>query len=91
MAEERSSSEVEKKDHQMLDALDAEGNCIYSRTRGEVREKGFWHRYVHVWILNLPDSCALMQKRSACKKRFGGMWNCTSGFVMQGEPSLMAA
>eukprot|EP00441_Pelagodinium_beii_P046542 CAMPEP_0197622254 /NCGR_PEP_ID=MMETSP1338-20131121/2619_1 /TAXON_ID=43686 ORGANISM="Pelagodinium beii, Strain RCC1491" /NCGR_SAMPLE_ID=MMETSP1338 /ASSEMBLY_ACC=CAM_ASM_000754 /LENGTH=435 /DNA_ID=CAMNT_0043191953 /DNA_START=102 /DNA_END=1409 /DNA_ORIENTATION=- len=80
----------ENKDHQILDTLDAEGNCIGTRTRGEVTDKGFWHRYVHVWVLNLPDSAVLMQLRAPEKKRFGGMWNCTSGFVMSGMPSLEA-
>lgn len=80
----------ENKDHQVLDALDGEGTCIGTRTRGEVTEKGFWHRYLHVWVLNLPDRAVLMQLRAPEKKRFGGMFNCTSGFVMQGMPSLEA-
>jgi len=80
----------ENKDHQVLDTLDAEGSCIFTRTRGAVTEKGLWHRYVHVWVLNLPDSAVLMQLRAPEKKRFGGMWNCTSGFVMSGMPSLEA-
>jgi len=73
-----------------LDTLDAEGSCIFTRTRGAVTDKGLWHRYVHVWVLNLPDSAVLMQLRAPEKKRFGGMWNCTSGFVMSGMPSLEA-
>ncbi|CAE7247748.1 NUDT3 [Symbiodinium natans] len=80
----------ENKDHQVLDTLDAEGSCFGTRTRGAVTEKGLWHRYVHVWVLNLPDSAVLMQLRAPEKKRFGGMWNCTSGFVMSGMPSLEA-
>ena len=63
----------ENKDHQVLDSLDAEGTCIGTRTRGEVTEKGFWHRYVHVWVLNLPDRAVLMQLRAPQKKRFGGI------------------
>eukprot|EP00933_Yihiella_yeosuensis_P013262 TRINITY_DN12370_c1_g1_i1.p1 TRINITY_DN12370_c1_g1~~TRINITY_DN12370_c1_g1_i1.p1 ORF type:complete len:438 (+),score=68.23 TRINITY_DN12370_c1_g1_i1:60-1373(+) len=89
--EELKPLKKENKDDQILDTLDAEGTCIAHRSRGDVTEKGFWHRYVHVWVVLLSDSAVLMQKRSAAKKRFGGMWNCTSGFVMSGEPSLAAA
>mmetsp|Transcript_55801 Transcript_55801/g.104676 ORF Transcript_55801/g.104676 Transcript_55801/m.104676 type:complete len:427 (-) Transcript_55801:175-1455(-) len=90
MAEDDKPVVKENKDHQILDTLDAEGTCIGTRTRGAVTEKGLWHRYVHVWVLNLPDSAVLMQLRAPEKKRFGGMWNCTSGFMMSGMPSLEA-
>ncbi|CAE7947571.1 eml4 [Symbiodinium sp. KB8] len=65
MAEEEEKPVVkENKDHQILDTLDAEGSCFGTRTRGAVTEKGLWHRYVHVWVLNLPDSAVLMQLRA---------------------------
>lgn len=81
----------EDKDHEILDTLDTEGTCVFTRSRGAVAEKGLWHRYVHVWMLNLPDSSLLMQLRAPEKKRFAGMWSCTTGFVMSGLPSLEAS
>jgi len=82
---------IAKKDTQKLDTLDDAGNFMQVRLRGAVHEKGFWHRYVHIWILDLPSASVMMQHRAASKKIFGNMWNCCTGHVLEGEPSLLNA
>mmetsp|Transcript_139609 Transcript_139609/g.348160 ORF Transcript_139609/g.348160 Transcript_139609/m.348160 type:complete len:430 (+) Transcript_139609:147-1436(+) len=80
-----------KKDTQKLDTLDDSGNFMQTRLRGTVHQKGFWHRYVHIYILDLPNASVMMQHRAASKKIFGNMWNCCTGHVLEGEPSLLNA
>lgn len=80
-----------KKHTQKLDTLDDDGNFMQTRLRGTVHEKGFWHRHVHIWVLDMPNASVMMELRAASKQTFGGMWNCCTGHVLEGEPSLLNA
>ena len=50
-----------------LDILDENGNKTgESRPRSEVHSKGYWHKGIHVWIIN-SNKELLVQRRSANK------------------------
>lgn len=75
----------------ILDTVDSEGRWIGSRTQLDVSDKGFWHRYLHIWVVNLPDEAVLVQRYVPQHPRFGGKWWCTSGHVLRGDGSLLSA
>eukprot|EP00428_Durinskia_dybowskii_P032156 CAMPEP_0170231178 /NCGR_PEP_ID=MMETSP0116_2-20130129/15322_1 /TAXON_ID=400756 /ORGANISM="Durinskia baltica, Strain CSIRO CS-38" /LENGTH=417 /DNA_ID=CAMNT_0010481947 /DNA_START=98 /DNA_END=1351 /DNA_ORIENTATION=+ len=82
---------AQSEDNHKLDTLDASGGFIQVRSRGDVHQKGFWHRNVHVWILDLSEELLLMQHRPPSHKVAAGMWTCCTGHVLMGEPSLAHA
>jgi len=71
--------------------MDDAGNYQAVRLRGDAHKKGFWHRYVHVWVVDVPGERLMMQHRAATKKLFGDLWTCCTGHVSVGEPSLLHA
>jgi len=76
----------------LVDTLDDAGNLM-STTRhcGDVHSKGFWHRYVHVWVLDLSRGAVMMQHRAPTKVPFGSMWSCCTGHIGEAESSGAAA
>ncbi len=75
-----------------VDVLTPEGN-ITGRIalRNTVHSKGLWHRSVHVWIRNSKGEL-LLQKRSANKQTFPGLWDISAaGHVSAGDSSRNAA
>lgn len=71
----------EKKAGQKLDTLTDDGGLMAARLRGDVHAKGYWHRYVHVWVLDVDVGNVMMQQRAPAKKIFGGMWSCCTGHI----------
>lgn len=68
------------------DIYDENGNPLgISKPRSEVHANGYWHRAVHIWILN-SNGELLIQKRAEMKKSYPGLWDVSSaGHVSAGE------
>lgn len=79
-------------DVEQIDVVDRAGNPLpVIASRAEVHRKGLWHRTVHVWVLNLKNEL-LLQKRSAAKESFPGLWDISAaGHISAGDASLDAA
>lgn len=75
-----------------IDILDENGNQLgLVKTREEVHSKGFWHKVVHIWIIN-SEGKLLLQKRSAEKKTNPNMWTTSvSGHLSAGDNSIDGA
>lgn len=58
--------------------------------RGDAIPADCYHLVVHVWIRNSKGEY-LISQRSASRKSFPLMWECTGGSVLKGEDSLNAA
>lgn len=58
--------------------------------RGTEIPEGCYHLVVHVWIRNNKGEY-LISQRSADRKSFPLMWECTGGSVLKGEDSLAGA
>lgn len=57
--------------------------------RNIAHEKGYWHRSVHIWIVN-GDDRILLQKRSNIKDPFPGCWDISCvGHIKAGDSSIM--
>lgn len=62
-----------------------------SETREVIHRKGFWHRTVHVWVINSRRE-VLLQKRAAAKLTHPDLWDmAVAGHISTGETSLDAA
>ncbi|MES2408683.1 MAG: NUDIX domain-containing protein [Patescibacteria group bacterium] len=75
-----------------LDVLDEKGNKTgESKSKPEIHEKGFWHRTVHIWLMNSKKEL-LLQLRSKTKKTYPGFWDISAaGHIGSGEESLSSA
>merc|ERR1719210_2618243 len=82
---------VSVKDIRPLDTVDDAGNLMATRHRGDVHSKGFWHRYVHIWVVDLTKGSVMMQHRAPGKKPFGRMWNCCTGHISEADSSWKTA
>jgi len=80
-----------ERDRGLVDTLDDAGNVMGRRQAGDVHVKGFWHRYVHVWVLDLENRAVMLQLRAPGKKPYGSMWSCCTGLVGEAEPAQCAA
>lgn len=59
--------------------------------REEVHRKGFWHRTVHIWVLNQHGEL-LIQRRSATKDAHPGLWDISAaGHIGADEQDMHAA
>ena len=74
---------------ELLDVLDENGNLIgIKKTKQEVYKESYWHRSVHIWIMNDKNEL-LVQKRNPYKKTFPNLWAISSaGHVVAGETSI---
>lgn len=68
-----------------IDILDKKGNPTgEAKSRKEVHENGYWHRAVHIWIINSKNEL-LVQKRSPKKINNPNRWDISSaGHVESG-------
>ncbi|MFA6917876.1 MAG: NUDIX domain-containing protein [Candidatus Gracilibacteria bacterium] len=75
-----------------FDILDENGKQTgKTKLRAEVHRDGDWHKSVDIWIINPKDE-VLIQKRSAQKESYPGLWEVScSGHVNSGESSLDSA
>lgn len=71
---------------EVFDVLDAKGQYTgETATRSTCHEKGLYHKAVALFIINSKDQ-VLLQKRSADKKLWPGMWDISAGgHVLTGE------
>jgi isopentenyl-diphosphate delta-isomerase type 1 len=79
-------------DVELIDVVDASGNPLaVAVPRAEVHLKGLWHRTVHIWVVNGANEL-LLQKRSAAKESFPGLWDISAaGHMAAGDTSRGAA
>eukprot|EP00927_Polykrikos_kofoidii_P050671 TRINITY_DN44565_c0_g1_i1.p1 TRINITY_DN44565_c0_g1~~TRINITY_DN44565_c0_g1_i1.p1 ORF type:complete len:303 (+),score=53.92 TRINITY_DN44565_c0_g1_i1:120-1028(+) len=75
----------------MLDVLNAEGEIVMQRPRGDVHRHGFWHRAINVWVVCTKTSRVLIGKRAESKDVDPCKWTCVCGRVPKGELSMNAA
>ena len=75
-----------------FDVLDEEGIPTgVTKPKSEVHTKGYWHRTVHIWIIN-ENNEILLQRRSNTKKRNPNILTIScEGHVSAGESSLQGA
>lgn len=76
---------------ELIDVLDENGNKTGQVAhRMDAWEQSLWHRSVSAWIVN-NDREILVQRRSANKKNFPGMWDkSVGGSVDAGETAIDA-
>lgn len=75
-----------------VDVLDDKGNLTGEiKPYPEIHDKGYWHKAVHVWIINSSREL-LIQKRAHAKQTHPDLWDISSaGHVSAGEDSVTAA
>ncbi|KAJ4792657.1 Nudix hydrolase 3 [Rhynchospora pubera] len=76
-----------------LDVLTRTGEKTgISKPRGQVHRDGDYHRAVHTWIYSESTGELLLQRRSACKDSWPGLWDISSaGHISAGDSSLFSA
>jgi len=86
------SANDSKMEVEYLDVLDDRGNFTgVFKPRTEVHKYGYWHRVVHVWIINRKGD-VVIQKRSNDKETWPGLWDISSaGHVSHPDNSLESA
>ncbi len=74
-----------------LDILDKNGNKTGEiKTRKEVHSKGYWHKGVHIWIINSKKEL-LVQRRSANKDVYPNkLYISVAGHPVSGEEEIEA-
>lgn len=72
-----------------LDILDKNGNKTgEKKTRKEVHSKGYWHKGVHIWIINSKKEL-LVQRRSANKDVYPNkLYISVAGHPVSGEEEI---
>lgn len=76
---------------ELIDWLNEKGEKIGEVERAVAHKNGYWHKSVHVWIINDRDE-VLLQHRCRAKKFFPNRWDCAfAGHVDAGESSLISA
>lgn len=77
---------------ELLDVLNEDGTPTgRSLPISEIYENSYWHRSVHIWIINSKNEL-LVQKRNPDKKTFPNMWAISvAGHVRMRESSVDAA
>lgn len=75
--------------NELIDILNEDGTKTgKSATKAEIYQKGYWHRSVHIWIINGQHEI-LMQRRNPLKKTFANLWAISSaGHVLSNEDSI---
>ncbi|MEI7810241.1 MAG: NUDIX domain-containing protein [bacterium] len=74
-----------------IDIYDNEGNLLGKKTRKESHENGFWHKTVHVWIINSKGE-VLIQKRSTQKENNANKWSgSVGGHISAGDNEINTA
>lgn len=76
---------------EIIDILDEKGNMTgKTATREEIHQNGFWHKVIHLWIINSKNEL-LLQLRSMKKKNHPGQWDISvGGHIPAGESDMLA-
>ncbi len=86
------AQELKNQKNELLDVLNENG--IFTgrvATRGEVHQKGLWHRAIIVALIN-DDNKVLIQQRSQKKEKFPGLWDLSvAGHLPAGQDSVSCA
>jgi isopentenyl-diphosphate delta-isomerase type 1 len=76
---------------EFLDVINERDQVIGHETRTDVHARGLWHRGAHVFLFT-PEGKLLIQKRSADRKQYASLLDCSvSEHVQAGETYLDAA
>ena len=75
--------------NELIDILNEDGSKTGKcATKAEIYQNGYWHRSVHIWIIN-DQKELLMQRRNPLKKTFPNLWAISSaGHVLWNEDSI---
>lgn len=75
--------------NELIDILNEDGTKTGEcATKAEIYKNGYWHRSVHIWIINDQQEI-LMQKRNSKKKTFANLWAISAaGHVLTKENSM---
>lgn len=75
-----------------IDVLNENGEFTGKKaTRNEVHTNGYWHRVVHILLINSKKEI-LIQKRSAKKEKNANLWDIScAGHVSSGDDSISSA
>lgn len=63
---------------ELLFTVDELNNLVKPKPRDEVHNKGYWHRTIHIWVINKKQQI-LCQKRSLLKDTNPGKWESFFG------------
>ncbi len=77
---------------ELYDVVDENNNLLgFSKTKTEVHKEGYWHRAVHVWVIN-QNGEILVQKRTAIKTFSPNLWDMSmGGHISAGEEPIESA
>lgn len=76
---------------EQFDVINEQDEVIGQAARSLVHAQGLWHRGVHVFLFT-PEGKLLIQKRSADRKQYASLWDCSvSEHVKAGENYTEAA
>ena len=76
---------------EIFDIVDDNDNVTGQAARSDVHRSGLLHRGVHLLLFD-SHGCMLVQKRSADRKQYASLWDCSvSEHVQSGESYLDAA
>jgi isopentenyldiphosphate isomerase len=74
-----------------INIYNEKGEPLGKKLREEVHDKGFWHKAVHIWIINKKGEL-LIQKRSPLVINNPNKWDISvAGHIPAGEDNLTAA
>lgn len=75
-----------------IDILNEKGEVTGEKaTREEVHKQGYWHRAIHVLLVNSKKEI-LLQKRSANKEKYPNLWDIScAGHLSSGDTSISGA
>ena len=76
---------------EQFDVINEQDEVIGQAARTLVHAQGLWHRGVHIFLFT-PDGKLLVQQRSADRKQYALLWDCSvSEHVKAGEDYVTAA
>lgn len=75
-----------------IDILNEKGEFTGERaTRVEVHKRGYWHRVIHILLIN-SNKEILLQKRAKNKEKNPNLWDIScSGHLSSGDTSIIGA
>ena len=73
-----------------IDILSEKGEITGKKaTRNDIHRYGYWHRVIHILIINSRKEI-LLQKRTANKEKNPNMWDISwGGFVIYPNPACL--
>jgi 16S rRNA (adenine1518-N6/adenine1519-N6)-dimethyltransferase len=76
---------------ELFDIVTEDDVVTHQALRSDVHAQGWWHRGVHAFLFTY-DGKMLIQKRSADRKQYASLWDCSvSEHVKAGEDYVTAA